>query len=130
MNKFLSIFGLLISSVSFSQSNVEIDPPFNIKTISFTVNNNNVIPFFRLGESFELSFDDLYGDEADYYYTITQYNYDWSSPSNLAKVEYLNGVDNQRIITYENSFNTLQLYSHYRQVFPIVLIKLQKVVIT
>lgn len=118
MNKFLSIFGLLISFVSFSQSNVEIDPPFNIKTISFTVNNNNVIPFFRLGESFELSFDDLYGDEADYYYTITQYNYDWSSPSNLAKVEYLNGVDNQRIITYENSFNTLQLYSHYRQVFP------------
>ena len=60
----------------------------------------------------------MYGDEADYYYTITQYNYDWSSPSNLAKVEYLNGVDNQRIITYENSFNTLQLYSHYRQVFP------------
>ena len=27
-------------------------------------------------------------------------------------------MDNQRIITYENSFNTLQLYSHYRQVFP------------
>jgi len=38
--------------------------------------------------------------------------------TNLAKVEYLNGVDNQRIITYENSYNTLQQYSHYRQVFP------------
>lgn len=30
----------------------------------------------------------------------------------------MNGIDNQRIITYENSFNTLQLYSHYRQQFP------------
>lgn len=104
--------------VTFSQSGIEQEPSFNIKTISFSVNNNNVIPFFKLGETFELRFDDLYGDEADYYYTITQYNYDWSTTSDLAKAEYLNGMDNQRIITYENSFNTLQLYSHYRQVFP------------
>lgn len=104
--------------LAFSQTGIEKDAPFNIKTISFRVNGNNVIPFFKLGETFELSFDDLYGDEADYYYTITQYNYDWSAPSDLAKVEYLNGMDNQRIITYENSFNTLQLYSHYKQIFP------------
>ena len=112
------LFFLFFQYLAFSQTGIEKDAPFNIKTISFRVNGNNVIPFFKLGETFELSFDDLYGDEADYYYTITQYNYDWSAPSDLAKVEYLNGVDNQRIITYENSFNTLQLYSHYRQVFP------------
>lgn len=112
------LFFLFSTCFLFSQNSIEQEPPFNIKTISFRVNGNNVIPFFKLGETFELSFDDLYGDEADYYYTITQYNYDWSSPSDLAKVEYLNGVDNQRIITYENSFNTLQLYSHYKQVFP------------
>ncbi len=118
MNKIIILFCLSLHAFIFSQAGIEQDPSFNIKTISFRVNGNNVIPFFKLGETFELSFDDLYGDEADYYYTITQYNYDWSAPSDLAKVEYLNGVDNQRIITYENSFNTLQLYSHYRQVFP------------
>ena len=118
MKKITIYFLLFFYFVTFSQSVTEKEPSFNIKTISFRVNGNNVIPFFKLGETFELSFDDLYGDEADYYYTITQYNYDWSAPSDLAKVEYLNGVDNQRIITYENSFNTLQLYSHYRQVFP------------
>lgn len=118
MKKKISLFFLFFYCLVFSQSGIEQEPSFNIKTISFRVNGNNVIPFFKLGETFELSFDDLYGDEADYYYTITQYNYDWSAPSDLAKVEYLNGVDNQRIITYENSFNTLQLYSHYRQVFP------------
>lgn len=118
MKKITIYFLLFFYFVTFSQSVTEKEPSFNIKTISFRVNGNNVIPFFKLGETFELSFDDLYGDEADYYYTITQYNYDWSALSDLAKVEYLNGVDNQRIITYENSFNTLQLYSHYRQVFP------------
>ena len=118
MNKFFSLIALLFINFSFSQAGIEQEPSFNIKTISFVSNNNNVIPFFKLGETFQLQFDDLYGDEADYYYTITQYNYDWSAPTNLSKAEYLNGMDNQRIITYENSFNTLQLYSHYKQVFP------------
>ena len=114
--QYLLAFLFLLHS-NFAQTEKETEPPFNIKTVSFVQNNANVLPFFRLGESFELQFDDLYGNEADYYYTITQYNYDWT-PSNLAKVEYLTGMDNQRIITYENSFNTLQLYSHYRQQFP------------
>ena len=118
MNRTISAIALLFFNFSFSQEGIEQEPPFNIKTISFVSNNTNVIPFFKLGESFQLQFDDLYSDEADYYYTITQYNYDWSAPTNLSKAEYLNGMDNQRIITYENSFNTLQLYSHYRQVFP------------
>ena len=118
MNKIALIISFFFFQFIFSQSGIEQEPSFNIKTISFRVNGNNVIPFFKLGETFELSFDDLYGDEADYYYTITQYNYDWSAPSDLGKVEYLNGMDNQRIITYENSFNTLQLYSHYTLSFP------------
>ncbi|WP_445721595.1 type IX secretion system plug protein [Flavobacterium sp.] len=118
MNTRFYILAFLISfSNSYTQVENEIPAPFNIKTISFVQNNNNVLPFFKLGDTFELQFDDLFGNEADYYYTITQCNYDWT-PSNLAKVEYLNGMDNQRIITYENSFNTLQLYSHYRQQFP------------
>ncbi len=119
MKKYFSALAILFVFLSaFSQQVEEQAPPFNIKTISFVQNGNNVMPFFRLGENFQLQFDDLYGDESDYYYTITQYNYDWTSKTDLAKVEYLNGMDNQRIITYQNSFNTLQLYSHYNQNFP------------
>jgi len=70
-----------------------------------------------LGESFDLQFDDLYGNEADYYYTIEQYNYDWT-PTQLLKNEYLNGLDNQRIQNYQNSLNCLQIYSHYTLSFP------------
>lgn len=120
MSKLYSLILLITGvNIAFSQLNIEqeINPPYNIKTVAFYQRDSVAIPFFRLGDGFEIQFDDLFGNEADYYYTITQYSYDWKA-TNLAKVEYLQGMDNQRIITYENSFNTLQLYSHYVQKFP------------
>lgn len=108
---------LLISMVSFSQAEKEIIPPYNIKTVSFVQNDQNAIPIFRLNDSFSFQFDDLYGNEANYYYTITHCDYDWK-PSQLVKAEYLNGFDDQRIQNYTNSFNTLQIYSHYKLSFP------------
>ena len=80
-------------------------------------NGENVYPFFRLGEKFEFVFDDLFGNEANYYYTITHCNYDWTQ-SQLTVNEYVEGFDNQRIQNYENSFNTLQIYSRYLLTFP------------
>lgn len=114
-NLFLSIT-ILFATIAFSQEK-EVVPPYNIKTVTFSQNINNTIPFFRLGEYFDLQFDDLYGNEADYYYTIEQCNYDWT-PSQLLKNEYLNGLDNQRIQNYQNSLNCLQIYSHYTLSFP------------
>ncbi|WP_293893924.1 DUF5103 domain-containing protein [Flavobacterium sp.] len=102
---------------SFSQIEKEVSPPYNIKTVSFVQNNQNAVPVFQLGDGFQLQFDDLYGNEANYYYTITHCDYDWK-PSQLAKSEYLNGFDDQRIQDYTNSFNSLQVYSHYRLSFP------------
>lgn len=117
--RFLLILSCVLSGSAsvFSQVEKEVNPPFNIKTVSFIQSGANTIPMFRLGDPFELQFDDLFGNEADYYYTITQCNYDWT-PTMLAKSEYLQGMDNQRIMTYQNSFNTLQIYSHYKQAFP------------
>lgn len=113
----LSFLFSIVFSFGVAQVENEVLPPFNIKTVSFIQNETNVIPLFRLGERFELHFDDLFGNEADYYYTITQCNYDWTT-TNLAKQEYLTGIDNQRIMNYQNSYNTLQGYSHYVQEFP------------
>jgi hypothetical protein len=116
MKQLLKIFILLAATFVFSQEK-EVVPPYNIKTVTFSQNVNNTIPFFRLGENFDLQFDDLYGNEADYFYSIEQYNYDWT-PSQLLKNEYLNGLDNQRIQNYQNSLNCLQIYSHYTLSFP------------
>lgn len=107
----------LFSGNLLAQIEKEIAPPYNIKTVTFVQNELNVIPIFRLGDGFEFQFDDLYGTEANYFYTITHCDYDWK-PSQLAKNEYINGFDDQRIQDYTNSLTTLQLYSHYRISFP------------
>lgn len=102
---------------SFSQKVEEILPPFHIKSVTFLQGEVSCIPFFKLGDSFSFEFDDLYPESTDYYYTITHCSYSWI-PSNLNKVEYINGMDNLRITNYSNSYNTLQSYSHYSLTFP------------
>ncbi|WP_395075463.1 DUF5103 domain-containing protein [Flavobacterium sp.] len=117
MKLLLFLAAALYANLVLCQNVTETVAPYNIKTITFIQSQANVLPFFKLGESFEFNFDDLYGNEADYYYEITHHNYNWT-PSQLSKNEYIDGVDNQRIQDYENSFNTLQLYSHYRLNLP------------
>jgi hypothetical protein len=114
---FRKIAFLFIITSATAQVEKEVAPPYNVKTISFVQSNQNVIPIFKLGEGFQLQFDDLFGNEADYYYEITHCDYNWN-PTDIPKSEYLKGFDNQRISDYTNSFNTLQIYSHYRLAIP------------
>ncbi|NGY36198.1 DUF5103 domain-containing protein [Flavobacterium sp. XN-5] len=117
-NSFFRIVLLLfIFTSAAAQVENEVAPPFNIKTVSFFQNNENIVPIFPLGSGFQLQFDDLYGNEADYYYEIIHCDYNWK-PSDIPKNEYLQGFDNQRIQDYTNSFNTLQIYSHYSLSLP------------
>ena len=111
-------FFLFLSSFALAQIEEEISPPSYIKSIVFKgENEGDQFPIVRLGESFTLSFDDIRAKEADYYYKIVHCNYDWT-PSNIQKMQYLNGLDNQRIVNYQNSYNTLQPYSNYQLTFP------------
>ena len=106
----LVLFFIVTSAVA--QTETEVNPPYNIKTVSFVQNNENVVPIFKLGDGFQFQFDDLFGNEANYYFEIVHCDYNWI-PSNIPKNEYIKGFDGQRIIQYENSINTLQIYSHY-----------------
>ena len=112
---FLIIFSLPI--LLFSQA-VEVSPPYFIKTITFKSNTTQgQLPVLKLGEPLVLEFDALNATEEDFYSVIEHFNFDWT-PSVLVKSEYLKGLDNQRILTYENSFNTFQIYSHYDLTIP------------
>jgi hypothetical protein len=108
---------LFCFTLATAQVENEIVPPYNIKTVSFVQNNQNVVPIFQLGDTFQLQFDDLYGNDASYFYEIIHCDYNWN-PSDLQKRDYLQGFDNQRIQESSNSFNCLQIYTHYSLPFP------------
>lgn len=117
-NIFNLLLLVLLPLISASQVAEEVVPPDFIKTITFKSNTTQgQLPILKLGESLLLEFDALTGNEEDFYYVIEHFNFDWT-PSNLVKSEYLKGLDNQRILTYDNSFNTYQIYSHYNLSIP------------
>ena len=108
---------LIVSILSFSQVE-EVEPNNFIKTITFKSNTNqSELPILSLNERLYLEFDVLSSNEDDFYYVIEHYNFDWTK-SKLMKSEYLQGLDNLRIVNYENSFNTYQIYSNYRLQIP------------
>src|SRR5690554_7574789 len=51
--------------------------PYYIKSAAFHQGNESLVPIFKMDESFRFSFDDLIGDEADYYYKIVHCTPDW-----------------------------------------------------
>lgn len=117
--RYLKFFILLCHFHWGLQSQVrEIQPPEDIKSITFgTTPNSAGLPIINMYDRLYLEFDVLNNLEEDFYYTIEHFDYDWT-PSQLMKQEYLEGLDNMRIVNYENSFNTYQIYSHYRLQIP------------
>jgi hypothetical protein len=116
LNLFVFIL-FLTHHFAIAQVQMEVNPPTNIKTIIFKGGTDDQFPVVNLGDPIYLEFDDLLANEQDYYYRIVHCNYDWT-PSSLLKSQYLNGMDNERIVDYENSYSTLQAYSNYKLSIP------------
>ncbi len=118
MKNTLLFFFILLGSQLFSQNKADLQTPNYIKTIILKpLATNRYVPIMRMGEKFILSFDDLEADQKEYYYKIEHCDFDWN-PSGLSDREYIIGYQEDRIRDYENSFNTLQFYTHYSVKFP------------
>ena len=103
-----------ITQLIFSQTT----EPNHIKSIQLKpLQQNNFSIIVPMGTTMELSFDDLEGDQKDYYYKIELMNHDWT-PTNLISNQYIQGFQSQIIFNVENSFNTFQNYTHYSVRFP------------
>ncbi|WP_367865755.1 DUF5103 domain-containing protein [Pedobacter sp. WC2423] len=91
-----------------------------IKTVQlYNTQKEQSIPVIALGTSEKLSFsfDDLRGGSKNYWYTVEHCTYDWKS-SNLSVLDYLDGMNEDRIIDYAYSSKTLQKFTHYSLTFP------------
>ncbi|TVZ56787.1 uncharacterized protein DUF5103 [Lutibacter sp. Hel_I_33_5] len=109
MKKLFSVCFLVVSVLVQSQ---------NIKTIQLRpLQENNFSSIVPLGTTLELSFDDLEADSKNYQYKIEHMTYDWK-PSSLLSNQYLNGFQQNEILNVNNSFNTLQNYTHYSVRIP------------
>lgn len=69
------------------------------------------------GQVMEIAFDQLSHETRSYTYTLLHLNAD-GTPSALSQNEYIRGFNSLDITDYEHSFNTQQLYTHYRFEFP------------
>lgn len=110
IKKELSLIAFLLVVSSFAQ---------NIKTIQLRPKNNPnfYTPITRLGDVLKLSFDDLDADSKQYQYKIEHMTHDWK-PSSMTSNQYIEGFEQNEIINFTNSFNTLQPYTHYSVEIP------------
>jgi hypothetical protein len=118
MKPFSILIFLIVFQAAFSQESADVIEPEHIKTVTLrSANSNNFAPIIRLGESFKVSFDDLEADQKDYFYKIEHFNFEWE-PSGISDREFIAGYDEDRIRDFEDSFNTLQFFTHYKVSFP------------
>ena len=100
----------------------------NIKTLTLTVDGDPTLPpYLAFGgrQYIDIEWDEMSHDYKRYRYHIDHCDWDWQPTDGIFESDYLIGMNDQLIEDYEKSFNTTQIYTHYRLRVPSKEIKLR-----
>jgi hypothetical protein len=111
----------IFTSFLFSQ-NKNVDTTYMESIRSVQISSNGALPvgiatLNLKGGNMKLTFDDMETDFKNLMYAIEQCDRDWK-PTKLEKLEYTEGLMEDRIQSFQNSSATNIPYIHYSLVFP------------
>ncbi len=92
-----------------------------IKTVRLQMNGltfSEPIIGLNGGDGLALTFDDLSDDSRSFSYSIQLCNFDWTANTELSAFDYVQGFQDNQIVDYQKSFNTIQHYIHYTVSLP------------
>lgn len=93
----------------------------NIKGLQVILNDDfEALPVLMLGSTdrLHIGFDELSHDYHRFTCHIEPCNPDWTPTEGLFDSDWLDGFNDQPIDLFENSINTIQLYTHYQTTIP------------
>ena len=103
----------------FAQQPDKIYKPYIATAQLFQYGDQSQLPIYTINgaERIQLEFDDLEGNNKNYYYTYQLCDYNWQ-PVNLSPFDYIKGFTQNRITTYRFSSIALTRYTHYQAILP------------
>lgn len=121
MKQFLT--GAFIAVCPLFLASQNIDTIFSETVTSVQLRSNGDLKSGNLpitslsGGSLTLNFDDLNATFSNFSYTVEQCDRDWN-PTRLEKIEYLDGLQEDRILDFKNSQATNISYVNYQLTIP------------
>jgi len=120
----LRILILLLSVVSCPLSlHAQVQQIFdqNIRTLTLTVDDDpSLPPYLPFGgrKHIDIEWDEMSHNYKRYRYHIDHCDWDWQPTDGIFESDFMEGLNDQLIEDYEKSFNTMQIYTHYRLRIP------------
>ena len=93
----------------------------NVRTLTLTVDDDPTLPpYMPLGgrQHIDIEWDEMSHNYKRYIYHIDHCDWDWQPTDGIFESDFLEGLNDQLIEDFEKSFNTTQIYTHYRLSIP------------
>ena len=115
------IFSFLLFLPCLATAQVQRIYDQDVKTLTVVVDDDPTLPpILQLGKRHTLSveWDEMSHEYQRYVYHLQHCNADWEPTDGIFESDYMSGLNNQLVEEYDKSFNTTQIYTHYRLRLP------------